>query len=194
MSLTKLSTGTLISFPVSHLQILLLQESLSRYLTYPSTLTLNFPLHHLLIDAYRPEFADNNHQGPAETHNHSPVVIPLPSFVDVIASIPIHHTPSMSSLKNGNIGNPIETQSVFALNFFGFVSSASFLFAAKFSLFPLARPSDPSIYRRPILKYVRVILCLFLLPSIRLPNRRLPTETLALGSHILIQDFRYFTL
>jgi hypothetical protein len=38
------------------------------------------------------------------------IYMPLPPFDDVIASIPIH---SMPSLKNGNTGNLIETESVF---------------------------------------------------------------------------------
>ena len=78
---------------------------------------VDFPLHHLrlLIDSYRQEFADDYRQGPTETHSHSPVVMPLPSFDDVIASIPIRHAPSLSSLKNQNLVNLIETESVFFL-------------------------------------------------------------------------------
>ena len=134
---------------------------------------VDFPLHHLrlLIDSYRQEFADDYRQGPTETHSHSPVVMPLPSFDDVIASIPMHRTPSMSSLKNGNTGNLVETESVFLKNFFCFVSLTSFLFAAKSSLFFLAQPSHLSIFQRHIFKHVRVTLCPFLLPSILLPNR-----------------------
>jgi hypothetical protein len=60
---------------------------------------------HLLIEAYRPEFAENYQQEPAD----GPIVmpVPLPSFIE-------HHA-SMSSLKNGNTGNLIETELVFSL-------------------------------------------------------------------------------
>jgi hypothetical protein len=77
----------------------------------------DFPLHHLhlLIDANRPESADNYRQGPTETHSHGPIVVPLPSFVNVAASKRIHHAPSKSSLKNGITGYLIETESVFPL-------------------------------------------------------------------------------
>ena len=117
----------------------------------------------------------------------------LPSFNDVIASIPIRRTHSMSSMKNGNTRNLIETRSVFFINFIAccFASLTSILLAAIFSLFFLAKPSYPSIYHRPIIKNVCETLCLFLLSSILLPNRQLPTETPTLGAHILllIQDF-----
>ena len=55
---------------------------------------------------------------PPETHSHSPVVMPLPSFDDVIASIPIRRAHSMSFLKNGlgDTGNLIKTESVFFFN------------------------------------------------------------------------------
>ena len=99
----------------THLQTLLLPESqfLSRCSSCLSTL-LGLPLHRLLIDAYRPEFADNYH---AETQSHDPIVMPLPSFVDVAASKHIHHAPSESSLnlKNGSTGDLIETESAFFL-------------------------------------------------------------------------------
>ena len=98
----------------THLQILLLRESqfLSRYLTCLSTLTLYFSHHYLhLLIVYRPEFAENYQQESAETHSHDPIVMPVPSFVD-------HHRLSMSSLKNGNTRNLIETESVFSLTFF----------------------------------------------------------------------------
>ena len=100
-------TATIMIFPMTHLQILLLRELLSRYLTYLSTLILYFLLHHLslLIDAYRSEFADNYQQEPIETHSHSPIAIPPPYIVDQCAS-------SMSSSKNGSTGNLIETESV----------------------------------------------------------------------------------
>ena len=42
-----------------------------------------------------------------------PTAITLPSFNDLIASIPIRRAHSMSSLKNGNTKNLIETESVF---------------------------------------------------------------------------------
>ena len=74
-------------------------------------LALDFPLHHL-IDAHRPEFADNYHREPDETHSHGPIIMALPAFEDVIASIPIRRANSISSLKNGNPGNMIETKSV----------------------------------------------------------------------------------
>ena len=80
---------------------------------------------------YRPEFADNYNQGPTETQSDGPIVMPLPTFVDMAVSKRIHHAPSESSLKNGNIGNLIETESVFFLYYFhdlfGFVSLTSCL-------------------------------------------------------------------
>ena len=177
----------------THLQILLLRESqfLSQSLTCLSTLTLVFPSPlHLLIVAYRPEFADNYQQEPAETHDHGPIVMPLPYFVD-------HHVPSMSSLRNGSTGNLIETESVFfCFHDFLFPQLVSFLFAENLSLFFLARARHLNINQPPIFKQVRihnhVIMYLYLLSSILLPNRRLPTETPTLGTHIimvLIQDF-----
>ena len=51
---------------LTHLQIRLLWESLNRFLTCLSMLTLEFPLHHLhhlplLTDPYRPEYSDDYH-------------------------------------------------------------------------------------------------------------------------------------
>ena len=145
---------------------------------------------------YRPEFAENYHQGPTETHSDGLIVMPLPSFVDVAASKRIHHAPSEPSLKD--TGNLIETESVlfYCHDLFCFVSLVSFLFAAKLSLLFLGRARHhPSINQRPIFTQVRihshVTLCLFLLSSILLPNQRLPMKAPTLGTHILvlIQDF-----
>ena len=117
----------------------------------------------------------------------------LPSFDDVIASIPIRRAQSMSSLKNGNTGYLIETVSVFFITFMAFciVSLSSIVLAAISSHFFLTQPSHPSIYHRPIFKNVHEALCLFLLSSILLPNQRLPMETPTLGAHnlLLIQEF-----
>ena len=44
-----------------------------------------------------------------------PTTTSLPSFDDVIASMPIRRAHSMSSLKNGDTGYLIETKSVFFL-------------------------------------------------------------------------------
>ena len=64
----------------------------------------------------------------------------LPSFDDVIASIPICRAQSMSSLKNGNTGYLIETVSVFFITFMAFciVSLSSIVLAAISSHFFLA--------------------------------------------------------
>ena len=162
--------------------------------------SLDFPLHHLhlLIDIYRPEFIDNYHQGLTETHSDGPIVMPLPSFVDVAASKRIQHTPSKSSLKNGTTGYLTDTESVF-FTFMIFLSFSltSFLFSVKLSLFFLTRARHPIMNQRPIFKQVRihshVTLCLFLLSSILLPNRRLPTETPTFGANMMIL-IQHFTL
>ena len=77
----------------------------------PQYVTLDFSPHHLhlLINTYRPKIFDNYHQGPTEIDSDRPIVMPLPSFVDVAASKRIHHVPSELSLKNGNTGNLIKT-------------------------------------------------------------------------------------
>ena len=77
--------------------------------------------------------------------------MPLTSFDDVIASIPIRRAHSMSSLKNGNTVNRnlMETESVFLYMAFCFCFLlTSIMFAAKFYLLFLARPSQLSIYHR----------------------------------------------
>ena len=75
--------------------------------------------------------------------------MPLPTFVDVAASKHIHHVPSESSLKNGNIGNLIETESVLFFTFmifFYFVSLTSFLFCSE-TLPLLSRPDTPTKHK-----------------------------------------------
>ena len=103
---------------------------------------------------------------------------------------------SMSSLKNGKNGNTGDWVSFF-ITFITFwlISLTSILFELYSEIFPLlSRPAKlskhiPSSYI--IFKNVHVTLCLFLLSSILLPNRRLPTETPTRVAHILllIQDF-----
>ena len=66
--------------PLTHSQIPLPRESLNKYLTLAcfSTLTLDFPLHHLPIDTYRPEYSDDYRQDPGVVNKRS---VPVPAIL-----------------------------------------------------------------------------------------------------------------
>ena len=74
-----------------------------------------------------------------------PTTTSLPSFDDVIASMPVRRAHSMSSLKNGDTGYLIETKSVFFYYFHGCLFCFLNFYPICSDILPLlSRPAQPS--------------------------------------------------